>query len=353
MNRVFLVVLCFLAYSIIVSAQGVTDSSKIDYFRLLELNVENLFDTAHDEGKDDLEFTPTGSRKWTLSRYRRKLRRTSKIIAAASDKQPLDLIALCEVENDSVMTHLTKRYPLRPIGYEYVMTNSEDIRGIDVALIYHPLRFRYLGHQSLRIPPPKRQRPTRDVLHTWGIVPTGDTLHVFVAHLPSKRGGIAETNAYRELVAQRIRQVSDSILRCNPHAKLIITGDFNDTPTSTTLRRGLGAIPIKSGHTWKSNELYLMSHCLKAAPGITGTYKYQGRWEQIDHIIVSGALFDPNENIYTQPDACQIMAFPFILKPDQGDGGVTPFRTFLGPRYMDGFTDHLPLLLTLQLNWPD
>lgn len=333
-------------------AQQPLDSSKIDYYRLLELNVENLFDTAHDVGKDDLEFTPSGSRKWTPSRYRRKLQRISKIIAAVSDKQPLDLIALCEVENDSTLTHLTKRYPLRSIGYEYVMTHSEDVRGIDVALMYHPLRFQLITYQSLRISPTPQQRPTRDVLYACGIIPTGDTLHVFVAHLPSKRGGAVETEPYRMAVAQRIRQATDSLFALNAQSKIIIAGDFNDTPESRPLRQGLGVYtPDSNLQSIRPSSLYLMTTQLYAEPGIRGTYKFQGRWEQIDHIAVSSGLFDKQQAIFTTPTQCKIVALPFMLKADQGDGGVTPFRSFLGPRYVDGFTDHLPLLLTLQLHW--
>lgn len=352
--------LCLISFALLLLwptrsvAQAVVDSSKIDYYRLLELNVENLFDTAHDVGKDDLEFTPRRARRWTPSRYRRKLQRIGKIIAAAGDKQPIELIALCEVENDSVLTHLTKRYPLRPIGYEYVMTHSEDQRGIDVALVYHPMRFQHLGHQSIRVFPRPQQRPTRDVLHTWGIVPTGDTLHVFVAHLPSKRGGAVETEPYRIAVAERIRQVADSLLTLNPQTKIIITGDFNDTPTSATLREGLRVETTDSGIDSKPfSSLYLLSTNLHVEPGIRGTYKFQGRWEQIDHMVVSGALLQPQNGLYTNSTGCQILALPFMLKPDQADGGVAPFRSFLGPRYIDGFTDHLPLLLTMQLQWSE
>lgn len=336
---------------ILAVAQPAVESSRIDYYRLLELNVENLFDTAHDVGKDDLEFTIRGARRWTPSRYRRKLQRISKIIAAAGDKQPIELIALCEVENDSVLTHLTKRYPLRPIGYEYVMTHSEDQRGIDVALVYHPMRFQHLGHRSIRVLPLPQQRPTRDVLHAWGIVPTGDTLHIFVAHLPSKRGGAIETEPYRIAIAERIRQVTDSLLAFNPQTKIIVTGDFNDIPTSATLRQGLQVEVADSSSQLKASSLYLLSKDLHVEPGIRGTYKFQGRWEQIDHVVVSGGLLKSQNGLYTCITGCQILALPFMLKPDLSDGGVAPFRSFLGPRYVDGFTDHLPLLLTMQLHW--
>ena len=36
-------------------------------------NVENLFDTEHDEGKNDYEYTPNGGNKWNELKYTRKL----------------------------------------------------------------------------------------------------------------------------------------------------------------------------------------------------------------------------------------------------------------------------------------
>ncbi len=50
-----------------------------------------------------------------------------------------DFVALCEVENDSVLFDLTKRSALRGVNYDYVMTDSPDERGIDVALLVSAL----------------------------------------------------------------------------------------------------------------------------------------------------------------------------------------------------------------------
>ena len=62
-------------------------------FTFVELNCENLFDTQHDEGKDDFEFTPEGERRWTLGRYWRKLNGIGKVILSCADDLP-DIVAL-------------------------------------------------------------------------------------------------------------------------------------------------------------------------------------------------------------------------------------------------------------------
>ena len=152
----------------------------------MELNCENLFDTRHDSLKNDQEFLPDGSYKWTPYRYWAKLNHLGQEIVAQSDPVP-DFVAMCEVENDSVMFDLTKRSLLRNAGYEYVMTSSPDERGIDVALLYQPASFALLHSHSIRIKPLPDTRPTRDILYASGLVITGDTLHIFVVHAPSRR----------------------------------------------------------------------------------------------------------------------------------------------------------------------
>ena len=94
----------------------------------MELNCENLFDSSHDEGKRDTEFLPEGARRWTSQRYHHKLRQIARTILSASE--PPAIVALCEVENDSVMHHLTRRGMLRPLNYEYFITSSADEREI-------------------------------------------------------------------------------------------------------------------------------------------------------------------------------------------------------------------------------
>ena len=131
---------------------------------VVELNCENLFDYRHDEGKDDTEYLPETTRHWTKKRYWRKLNNIAQELLSTSDDGIPDLIALCEVENDSCLNDLTHRSLLRNAGYEYLMTNSPDVRGVDVALLYSPFSFAPLRSYSLRVTPVEGMRPTRDIL---------------------------------------------------------------------------------------------------------------------------------------------------------------------------------------------
>lgn len=121
-------------------------------FRVMFYNVENLFDCRHDSLKEDREFLPDGEKKWTPSRYWRKLDALSKVVAAVGEERLPDLVGLCEVENDSVLFDLTRRSSLRALGYRYVATHSPDVRGIDVALLYQPGSFRLLESHEIPVP---------------------------------------------------------------------------------------------------------------------------------------------------------------------------------------------------------
>ena len=303
----------------------------LSIFTFVELNCENLFDCRHDSLKNDTEFLPDGSYHWTRTRYWRKLNRVGQTIIACGVKgqswQLPDMVALCEVENDSVLHDLTRRSLLRNARYDYVMTNSPDERGIDVALVYSPFSFRLIRSHSVRVEPIKDMRPTRDILYASGVIASGDTLHVIVAHLPSRRGGERHSRPFRMAAADRVAAVVDSVYNVSKDAKIIIAGDFNDYANSASVRMLCG------------KRLKDISAEATGRNGAKGTYRYQGEWGSLDHILVSESLA---RNVVD----CYINDAPFLVEPDEKYGGVKPRRNYLGPRYQNGFSDHLPLVAT-------
>lgn len=144
----------------------------------------------------------------------------ARVITAVGEWEPPALVGLCEVENDTVLRDLTRRSPLKELNYRYVMTDSPDLRGIDVALLYQRDLFKLLSFRSVSIPPLKQFRPTRDLLHVSGLLLTGDTLDVFVCHLPSRSGGAKESEPYRLHAARILYTEADSILNIRLHHKL-------------------------------------------------------------------------------------------------------------------------------------
>lgn len=308
------------------------------FLTFVEFNCENLFDFRHDSLKNDIEFTPEGDRKWTERKYWNKLNNISKAIISCGmdgkDWHLPDLVALCEVENDSVMRDLTKRSLLRNANYEYLVTNSPDERGIDVALIYDPMHFQPIRHYPLRIKPMEGMRPTRDILYVAGRIITDDTLHIFVVHAPSRYGGEKPTRPHRMLIAKTLCGAIDSIRLASSNPNIIIAGDFNDYADSKALMQ-LQLHGMKNA-----------SHDANGSNGAKATYKYKGEWNSIDHIMVSQRLYDMK--VFGK-----INDQTFMLEPDEKYGGVQPYRTYRAWRYRNGYSDHLPLVVRFSLKQPD
>ena len=302
----------------------------ISLFTFVELNCENLFDCQHDSLKNDTEFLPDGAYHWTRTRYWQKLDRIGQTILSCGVKkqswQLPDMVALCEVENDSVLHDLTRRSLLRNARYDYVMTNSPDERGIDVALMYSPYSFRLIESHSVRVNPVKGMRPTRDILYASGVTASGDTLHVIVAHLPSRRGGEKYSRPFRMAAARQVAAVIDSIYNnVSVEAKIIVAGDFNDYSNSESLQ------------LLRSKRMVEVSQGAKGRNGAEGTYRYQGQWGSLDHILTSRNLADSLTE-------CFVNDAEFLIEHDEKYGGVKPHRNYIGPRYNNGFSDHLPLV---------
>lgn len=306
-------------------------------FRIMEYNCENLFDTCHDYGKADEEFLPDGANHWDGPRYWKKQGNLARVILEAGGLQPVDLIALCEVENDSVLADLTRRTRLASLGYDYAVSHSDDVRGIDVGLLYQPYTFRLLTTRTYAVPyDPARERPTRDVLHCTGVIPTGDTLDVLVVHFPSRRGGVRATSAYRLRAAEVVARVADSISAQRHEPALIVMGDCNDTPSDPSLRR-MG----EAGLVSQSAEAKAQGSTDPGLRHVAGTYYFQHEWSRIDHILVSRRAVER----YHAAGAC-IFAPDYLLETD-ANGFLQPYRLYRGPAYHGGVSDHLPLLLDL------
>jgi endonuclease/exonuclease/phosphatase family metal-dependent hydrolase len=209
------------------------------------------------------------------------------------------------------------------------MTRCEDARGIDVALLYQPARFRLLEHRSIRVPSREHGlHPTRDILYAKGLALSAeglDTLHVLVAHLPSRAGGY-EGDRNRRLAADVLWTTVDSILSSRKRTgrevpRVVLMGDFNADRHDRVFRRA----PLR------------MTDDAKAQ----GTYCYQGLWQWIDHILVSSSLA-------TDAPAHPV-SYPWLLEENKTYDGQMPRRTYRGPTYHGGISDHLPIVSIFQI----
>ncbi len=314
-------------------------NSKEPVHRIGFYNVENLFDLEDHPNFIDEDFTPLGRQKWTEQRYQKKLARIDTVIAALGYP---DIMGLCEVENDKVLHDLVRKNGMMERTYDFVQRDSPDKRGIDVALLYNNTICRLLDTHFIRIDfpieivPDEPDYTSREILHARLLFMKRDTLDVFVNHWPSRYGGVEKSQPKRLHVAKYARAAVDKILHIRPDAKIILMGDFNDEPDNISVQEVLGA-RMPNGPARLGNLYNLMA--LMDASG-QGTYNYRGNWNMLDQIIVSGSLLAEEGMLRISKAEVFLQAW-MMFKHDRF--GYSPSRTYGGPNYYGGYSDHLPV----------
>jgi predicted extracellular nuclease len=295
-----------------------------DTLRVMFWNLENFFDYRNDSTSvSDAEFSSLGERRWTRKRFNAKCNAIAKgILWAASAEGGLpDVIGFAEVENAFVLRRLLQGTALRKLDYEIVHFDSPDSRGIDVALLYRRSRLKLEDARPCHLFQADTVMATRDIL-LCRFSGLSESFAVLVNHHPSKYGGTAVSEPRRRLAVERLRFLADSLSALGEN-RIIATGDFNDTPAN----------PV-----YKLLEPTLVPQAVELFSQGRGTIRYDGAWNLIDQFYVSPALL---------PARMSILYIPFLQVPDATHGGTKPLRTYSGPRYQGGVSDHCPIWLVV------
>jgi predicted extracellular nuclease len=325
-------------------------------------NVENLFDPEKDPEKNDDAFTPTGFNHWTYKRLNKKLNDLAKVFLAINGWEPPDIIGLAEIENAHVLRKLCYQTGLKTYQYRFVHYDSPDARGIDVALLYRKERIQILNSYPVPVIFPfEPNAKNRDILYVKTLIST-DTLHLFVNHWTSRFGGHGATTPKRNYYAQVLRNQIDSLRALNSNSYIILMGDFNDYPTDESMFNILRAKnydaesrkqKAESGISTSLNNpmqkvanLYNLMFAFEGKN--VGTHKNQEFWGCLDQFIVSESLLNNKNRWQIENREAIIFDAPFLLVPDEKYGGVKTFRTYLGPKYLGGYSDHLPIKVILK-----
>ncbi len=287
-----------------------------DSLRVMFWNLENFFDWRNDSTSvSDAEFSSHGERRWTKKRFYAKCNAIAKGIlwAAGEEGGPPDVIGFAEVENSFVLRRLLQSTALAKLDYKIVHYDSPDPRGIDVALLYRTSRLKLVGSKPCHLYMDSTVMATRDILLAHFTIQDGEDLAVLVNHHPSKYGG-ASSGPRRLKAVERLKSVKDSLENAGV-TRILAIGDFNDTPDNPSYEL--------LGMENRSLPLHRKGQ---------GTIKYDGRWELIDLVFATGL------------DAgMSIVHIPFLEEPDGAHGGTKPLRTYTGPRYRSGVSDHCPV----------
>lgn len=308
-------------------------------------NVENLFHPSDDSLAMDDDFTPTGAYHWSYKKYYKKISNIAKVFIAMGKGDPPAIIGLAEIENEQVLKDLCFHSPLQKFGYRYVHHDSPDRRGVDVALIYRDSCARILREHKVPVVFPfEPQARNRDLLYVCVQFHNGDSLHLIVNHWTSRYGGYAATIPKRNYYADVARKLTDSILSEYKNANILLMGDFNDYCTDESLEKHLRARPYNPQNS--QDTLFNLMYHFEGMNNV-GSHKHEDFWRCLDQFIVSrGLLYDQNQ-LHICNHIPHIFDAEFLLVPDEKYGGVKTFRTFLGPRYIGGFADHLPVFIKI------
>ena len=307
-------------------------------------NLENLFDTKDDPHFHDEEYTPKGKRKWHDKIVAQKLKNLSTVIASVGEKEGLnglDLVGVAEVENAAVLKRLIKMEALKNHQYGFVHFESEDYRGIDVALLYKQQNFIPITSKRYRLSlKSDKQFPikTRDQLVVSGLL-LGEEVVLLVNHWPSRRGGRKKSDPLRIAAARQQQLIMDSLTREKPTAKIIVMGDFNDNPTDKSVK----SLSLKNRYLKDYRPLFNPMETLQEK-GI-GSLAYRDQWFLFDQILLSTHwLQDPNFFFLK----AAVYNPPWLIAKEGRYKGY-PFRTKSRGSILEGYSDHFPVFAIFAL----
>ncbi len=305
-------------------------------------NLENLFDTIDDPGKNDEEFLPGSKKDWTDERLDKKLSNLAKVIRSMNNNKGPDILGVCEVEHESLLKEMISKY-LSNIDYKTAYYESPDSRGIDNGLIFNSDKFKLLSITADTVQL-NTGHETRLIFNANLLVlNTTDTLHVFVNHWPSRIGGVDKTEPNRVKAASTLKNRIDYYYKRNKNSMVIVLGDFNDEPANESISKTLGALPFdcdsSSLRNSKNNDI-LFNLAYRAYKEGEGSYKYRDNWDMLDQMIISDNLV--NGKIKYICDSFKIFK-PYFLITHSGKYEGTPFPTYGGNRYLGGYSDHFPI----------
>lgn len=314
-------------------------------------NLENLFDTVNDPKKNDEEFLPDQGNHNDTYVYLDKLGKLSSVLSQLGTEFNPDgfaILGVAEVENRKVLEDLVVQPKLKSRKLRIVHHESPDERGIDVGMLYNPRYFRLKSSRTLFVPLPSNNgKPyyTRDVLWVTGEL-DGETVHIFVNHWPSRRGGEEASAPSRAIAAGVCKHVIDSLMAINPETKVVIMGDLNDDPTSPSVSQVIGAI----GEIEQVKPGGMYNPWVNILEKGVGTLAYNDSWNLFDQIMLSHGFLNNQQDGYFFKEAHVFNREFMVTKTGRYRG--YPMRTYADGRYIGGYSDHFPTycILLKELN---
>lgn len=312
---------------------------KKNLYTIAFYNLENLFDTKDDPRTLDDDFTEDSEKNWNEKRFKKKVKKLGRIITQIGYEEtthPPVLLGVAEVENEYVVKKVAKSKFLKDKGYDYIHFDSPDERGIDTALLYRKEYFEVLSAEAFNLHIDTLEGVkdyTRDILHVAGKL-QDEPIHLLINHWPSRRSGSEETTYKRIAAAKRNREIINQIRAKEPEVKILIMGDFNDDPSSESIK------------VLTDTDFYNPMEILHTK--YSGSLNYKGGWNLFDQIIMSNNFLQEYGNAM-RFETSKIFN-PRELQEFKGRYKGNPYRTFVGKKYLGGISDHFPVYTVLSID---
>jgi hypothetical protein len=325
--------------------------NKSDTLFVAHWNVENLFDNLDDPKTEDEEFLSSGTKEWSDDRIDKKMYNLSRIIRSMNNDNGPDLLGVCEVEHQFLLDSLINKY-LSDKSFKVAYLESPDGRGIDNGIIYNSKVFSLLDLIGNKVDIGDGSN-TRLILEGVFLYQKKDTIHFFVNHWPSRRGGEDESEPRRINAAKTLRAKIESIFNRNTNSNIIIVGDFNDEPTNVSITEYLKVQPFfcdSLNYDKLSEDITtdLFNTSYKSWFDGSGSFFYQSDFNMLDQIIISKELL-LGDNIKYVCNSFEVYK-PYLMVTRTGKFQGAPFPTYGGTRYLGGYSDHYPVTAKFILN---
>ena len=323
-------------------------------------NLENLFDTYHDEGKNDYEYLPDGANEWTEAKYAKKVHNMARVIAAMKEDNGVwhTVLGVSEIENRHVLEDLVSDPQIAAANFQIVHYDGPDRRGVDVGLLYDPSKMTLVESESIpfdfnttdivfdKTEEEKADFRTRDILMVHGII-DGEHFAFYVCHLPSRLGGKGTEERARG--GQIAYNHSRKMMEKYPGIKCVVMGDMNDNPTDPSM-----AVWLRGRETLEemAPEDYFSPFLSMLKAGFSSLY-YRGESNIYDCILVNYNLAHAQPGTFQIQPIVQkkyygrIFSKPFMTN-QSGQYKGTPFRTFSNGAFVGGFSDHYPTYIVIK-----
>lgn len=357
---------------------------------IMSYNVENLFDTQKDAGKNDWSYLPKSTKgkveacKKVTSKYRReecynadwtqakldiKLSQIKDVVLKERKVLPAILV-VSEIENNNVVGMLAKQ-----LGYKHHYTSeSPDYRGVDLGVMFNETKdLKYVSKREHELKGDYfKKRPSRNIFEVQFKLGKND-LYVFANHWPS----LGNPDEARVTAATILKKRIDEILKKNPKAAVVAVGDFNTIPElkKEGNKHPFRDILLKDGTIIDVEKTFRSDKSVKkekvdALPPGTYYYARNSQWNHLDRVFVPKKMLSDKSPVKVILDSYAIYAPDFIREPQPASAFDDDMEEMRGrgfkadttkkqtaPNRYDhlatnkekaGFSDHFPILFKLQ-----